>query len=177
MLQLEGLWTRIVEDDFSYGFFWGALLTLAVLLLLWGLNLLCAFLCRSRRCRELRILSEGGGLSVAEGAVVSAVKLLGESFPWLDLQRVRLYRSRGLGVELRINARYELSRGRSLPEEVSKFREYIRDGLSGMLGLPEEVKICINLVGVKGGTGLNGSDGHSGLPADSGSEAESGFSE
>ena len=46
---------------------------------------------------------------------------------------------------------YELSCDRSLPEEVEKFRNRIKSGLSDMLGMPESVEICVNLSGVKSG--------------------------
>ncbi len=172
LLALGNYWSKIVENDFSYGFFWGASLVVAVLLLLWLLNVLSALFFRSRRCRELEVSSSGGLLFVSEGAVVSAVKILGVDFPWLELGRIRLYRKRGKGYELSIRIRYELSKERSLPDEVSKYRNALREGLSGMLGITEDLAIVVNLSGVRAGRSCGITD-----CADEVSETESGIAE
>ena len=176
MLQLEEYWVRILENDFSYGFFWGASVVIGILLVLWVLNLLCALCCRTKRCRELSLSSGGGELTLSEGAVIAAVKILGDGFPWFELRRIRLCCRRGSGYQLRITAGYELSGERSLPEEVEKFRSAVKGGLSSMLGLPESVEICVALSGVRSGSehgGMMGSE-NMGEPV---SETESGFPE
>lgn len=176
MLQLEEYWVMILENDFSYGFFWGALVVIGILLVLWVLNLLCAVFCRTKRCRELSLPSGGGELTLSEGAVIAAVKILGESFPWFELRRIRLCCRRGSGYQLRITLSYELSGERSLPEEVEKFRSAIKGGLSSMLGLPDSVEICVVLSGVKSGSDQGGMIGRENM-GEPVSETESGFPE
>ena len=145
MFHLEEYWVRIVENDFSYGFFWGASVVVGVLFLLWLLNLLSALFNRTKRCREIILSAGGGGIALSEGAVVAAVKILGEGFPWFELRRIRLCCRRGCGYQLRMTLSYELSCDRSLPEEVEKFRNRIKSGLSDMLGIPENLEICVYL--------------------------------
>lgn len=158
------MWNNIIESSFNRGFLYGAGVVVAVMLLLWMLDLLVKLLRRRRRCHKLVVSGDDGEVILCDSAIVSTIKIFSKDFPALVIRKIKLYQ-RGGGFILSVQSDFIMESGLSLTTVSQAFRSRVLLGLADSLGVDKNIDLELNIRTVK-------SDGSSPNRAKSSNENE-----
>ena len=143
-LQIEPLWTFPIDAHFHQGYRVGVVLTLLAVILLSVLWRIRRFF--RRRCREVVLKGDNGGLTIVAAAITDAVELALTGIAGLSVNNCRMYRS-GSKLRLEIRCRWEQSAGAALPQ-IDDARKRVAEMLRDTFGIQNVKRIDFRINGV-----------------------------
>ncbi|WP_176013289.1 hypothetical protein [Victivallis sp. Marseille-Q1083] len=140
-------WRTLLTGEFNRGYLTGVAVTVLCLIGLLVLRTLIVSSFRYRNTPGIVLPQENGELFVSRAAIRSALGALQSEFPYIAINRVRLYERRSV-FSLRVGFDFD-ARGGRLPDYSAAFKQRIQEVLLQQLGIDaiRDIRLEVGNVG------------------------------